>query len=77
MPIYKTYTLSEVDLERDANRAFKLTIAALKEKGFLSEEACEELDNWALIIKKPSFFSKILKNDDKEELHYTFVKKVL
>ncbi len=74
---YKVYSLTESDLEEEANRAFKQTIAALKEKGFLSEEDCEELEGWGLVLKKPSFFSKIFKNDDKEELTYVFVKKVL
>lgn len=73
---YKVYSLTEKDLEEDANRAFKLTINALKENGFLSEEDYEELKDWALLIKKPSFFSTIFRKNSKEELNYVFVKKI-
>lgn len=71
---YSHYSLSQDEFEEEVNKAKIVTLALLVNEGVITEEQFQEYNNnYAIILKKPSFFSKIWNKATKKEEYRQFI----
>ena len=75
-----TYNLTNEDLESEATGIKDMVVFYLHKNGHITDEVCEDMRlNYAIIVRKPSFFSKLWKsiiNKNDNVIQYILVKQV-
>jgi hypothetical protein len=71
----QTYNLITEELEEQATEIKNMVLQFLYDRGIIDKPICEDLAlNYAIIIKKPSFFTKLWKKKTEDKLQFIIVK---
>lgn len=71
----QTYNFVTEELEEQATVIKNMVLQFLYDRGTIDKTICEDLSlNYAIIIKKPSFFTKLWKKKTEDTLQYILVK---